>query len=195
MRGISRRKLESDTADMTEPFDLSDDSVVWIADTGLFIACGRQQNNKYTALERFARRNELTFVIPRRVYDELGGAPDRSTPGQTPINSAIDAGWVTVADELDYTNSTVARVMDDVRQFIAHSSNRNEDQIEKSDTALAAIAVEYLESESANYACVVTTDRDAGEGAVTALEANGFENRIQFKDGFELIDKITGNRS
>lgn len=85
--------------------------------------------------------------------------------------------------------------MDDVRQFIAHSSNRNEDQIEKSDTALAAIAVEYLESESANYACVVTTDRDAGEGAVTALETNGFENRIQFKDGFELIDKITGDRS
>ena len=28
-------------------------------------------------------------------------------------------------------------------------------------------------------------------GAVTALEANGFENRIQFKDGFELIDEIT----
>ena len=194
MRDISRRKLESDTAEMTE-FDLFDDSVVWIADTGLFIACGRQRNNKYTALERFARRNELTFVIPRRVYDELGGAPDRSTPGQTPINSAIDAGWVTVADELDYTNSTVARVMDDVRQFIAHSSNRNEDQIEKADTALAAIAVESLEGESENYACVVTTDRDAGEGAVTALEANGFENRIQFKDGFELIDKVTGDRS
>jgi hypothetical protein len=28
-------------------------------------------------------------------------------------------------------------------------------------------------------------------GAVTALEANGFENRIQFEDGFELIDEIT----
>lgn len=180
---------------MTDPFDLYDDSVAWIADTGLFIACGRHQNNKYTALERFAQRNELTFTIPQRVYDELGGAPDRSTPGQTPINSAIDAGWVTVADDPDYTNSTVAQVMDDARRFIAHSSNRDEDKIEKADTALAAIAVEYLESGSANYACVVTTDRDAGEGAVTALEANGFENRIQFKDGFELIDEITGDSS
>jgi len=180
---------------MTESFVPYEDSVVWIADTGLFIACGRQQNNKYTALERFARRNELTLVIPQRVYDELGGAPDRSTPGQTPINSAIDAGWVTVAEEPDYTNSTVAQVMDDVRQFIAHSSNRNEDQIEKADTALAAIAAEYLESEYEDYACIVTTDRDAGEGAVTALESNGFENRIQFKDGFKLIDEITGNRS
>lgn len=179
---------------MSDSFDHYGDSVVWIADTGLFIACGRQQNNKYTALERFARRNDLTLVIPQRVYDELGGAPDRSTPGQTPINSAIDAGWVTVADEPDYTNSTVAQVMDDVRQFIAHSSNRDEDNIEKADTALAAIAVEYLDSESADYACIVTTDGDAGEGTVTALEANGFENRIQFKYGFELIDEMIGDR-
>jgi len=103
-------------------------------------------------------------VIPRRVYEELGGAPDRSTPGQTPINSAIDACWVTVADDPDYTNSTVSRVMDGVRRYIANSSNRNEDHIEKA---------------------------DAGEGVVAALEANGFEHRIRFKDGFELIDEIT----
>lgn len=87
------------------------EGVIWIADTGLFVACGRQQNNKYTALERFAHRYDLSFVIPQRVYDELGGAPDRSTPGQTPINSAIDTGWVRVAEEPDYTNSTVSQVM------------------------------------------------------------------------------------
>jgi hypothetical protein len=113
-------------ADESVPFDDVDEAVTWIADSGLFIACGRQQNNKYTALERFARRNDITFVIPQRVYDELGGAPDRSTPGQTPINSAIDAGWVTVGDEPDYADSTVSRVMDDVRSYIATSSNRDE---------------------------------------------------------------------
>nr|WP_303703812.1 hypothetical protein [Haloquadratum walsbyi] len=32
------------------------ENAVWIADSGIFIACGRQQRNKYTALalERFA---------------------------------------------------------------------------------------------------------------------------------------------
>jgi hypothetical protein len=174
---------------MSEPFDLYQKSVAWVADTGLFIACGRQQNNKYSALERFAQRNDITFVVPQRVYDELGGAPDRSTPGQTPINSAIDAGWVTVANEPDYTNSTVSQVMDDVRSFIAYSSNRDEDQIEKADTALAAVAVELLQGEK-EFACVVTTDVDAGEGLVAALETNGFESRAQFKNGFELIDEI-----
>jgi len=167
------------------------ESVVWIADTGLFVACGRQQSSKYTALERFVRRKGVTFVIPRRVYDELGGAPDHSTPGQTPINTAVDDGWVTVADEPAYTNSTVAQVMDDARRFIADSSNRDEDTIEKADAALAAVAAEHLDTGEAMSVCIVTTDIDAGHAAVSALAANGFETQSKFVDGFELIDSIT----
>lgn len=174
---------------MSEPFDPFRESVAWVADTGLFVACGRQQNTKYTALEKFAQQNRLTFVIPQRVYAELGGAPDRSTPGQTPINSAIDAGWVTVADEPAYSDSTVSKVMDDVRSFIARSSNRSEDQIEKADTALAAVAVEQLH-EDHDFVCIVTTDVDASERVVAALAAHGFEDRALFKNGFELIDGI-----
>ncbi|TYL37215.1 hypothetical protein CV102_18035 [Natronococcus pandeyae] len=175
---------------MSESFDPVRDADAWVADTGLFVACGRQQNNKYTALERFARQNEITFVIPQRVYDELGGAPDRSTPGQTPVESAIDAGWVAVADELDYTNRVVAATMDAVRTFIATQSNRNEDQIEKADTALAGVAAQLLGND-ATVVCVVTTDLDAGDGVVSALEAHGFEDRVHFKNGFELIEEIT----
>lgn len=176
---------------MSASFDPMGAAVIWIADTGLFVACGRQQNNKYTALERFAQRNDISFVLPPRVYDELGGAPDRSTPGQTPINSAIDAGWVVVADGPDYTDSTVSQVMDDVRTFIAQSSNRREDQIEKADTALAAVAAERLAVAEGEFACIVTTDIDAGEATVSALSRNGFDDRVQFKNGFELIDQIT----
>lgn len=175
---------------MSEPFDPYRESVAWVADTGLFIACGRQQNNKYSALERFSRQNDITFIIPQRVYGELGGAPNRSTPGQTPINSAINAGWVEVADEPDYTNGKLSKVMDDVRTFIARSSNRNEDHIEKTDTALAAVAVDQLQQTS-DSVCVVTTDIDAGEAVTATLEANGFESRVQFKNGFDLIDEIT----
>lgn len=176
---------------MSTPFDPFQETVAWVADTGFFIARGRQENNKYTALERFAAQNDLTFVIPQRVYEELGGAPDRSTPGQTPINSALDAGWVRVAAEPEYANSTVSRVMDDIRSYIARSSNRPEDQIEKADTALGAVAATLLDNSDVRYACVVTTDTDAGEGTVAALAANGFEDRIQFRDGFELINEIT----
>lgn len=176
---------------MNAPFDPFGEDVVWVADTGLFVACGRQENTKYTALERFARRNDRSFVIPQRVYDELGGAPDRSTPGQTPTNSAIDAGWVTVADEPEYTDGTVSSVMDDVREFVARSSNRPEDRIEKADTALAGVTAQRLVRGTAEFACVVTTDAAAGNGVVSALSNNGFEDRVHFVDGFELIEEIT----
>lgn len=175
---------------MSEPFDPFQESVAWVADTGLFVACGRQGNTKYTALERFARGNDLTFVIPRRVYEELGGAPDRSTPGLAPIDGAIDAGWVTVAAEPEYTDSTVSTVMDVTRSFVARSSNRDEDQIEKADTALAAVAVELLQGEH-DFVCIVTTDTDAGDGVLAALDANGFGNQATFQNGFELIDELT----
>lgn len=165
--------------------------VAWIADSGLFIVCGRQQNDKYMALARFATTNGITFLIPQRVYNELGGAPETSTPGQTPVNSAIDVGWVVVADRLDYTTPAVATVMDDVRSYIATASNRPEDQIEKADTALAGVAVQRLARDDVSSVTVVTTDTDAGAGVKRAVEAAGFEGQISVRDGFEFIDEIT----
>lgn len=167
------------------------EDATWVADSGVFIACGRQGHEKHIALERFATRNEITFVVPQRVYDELGGAPDRSTPGQTPINSAIETGWVTVADELTYTNPTVSRVMDTVRNYIAQQSNRSEDAIEKADTALGGVTAHLLDNGNASAVCVLTTDIDAGNGVVTAIEAHGFAGQITFKDGFELLADIS----
>lgn len=167
------------------------ETAAWVADTGLFIACGRQQNTKYTALERFAQQNDLTFVIPQRVYEELGGAPARSTPEQLPINSAINTGWVRIADPINYTNSTVAAAMDDVRSYIAHASNRPEDHIEKADTALAGVAIELLGQEAIPYVYVVTTDTDAGAGIAKAVRENGFPEQIEVIDRFNLIDDLT----
>lgn len=82
--------------------------------------------------------------------------------------------------------------MDRTRSHIANSSNRPEDQIERADTALAGVAVQLLLQGSAPSpsVCLVTTDTDAGQGVVTAVEAAGFTDQITFKDGFELIESI-----
>jgi hypothetical protein len=42
-----------------------------IADTGLFVAMGQPSNSHYQTVRRFARRNDITFVLPERVYEEL----------------------------------------------------------------------------------------------------------------------------
>lgn len=176
---------------MSESAEWTDDGEAWVVDTGVFVACGREGSQKFEALRRFAVSRELVFVIPQRVYEELGGAPGGSSPEQTPVDSAIGGGWVRVAADLDYTDGTVASVMDTVQSYIASSSNRPEDEIEKADAALAGVAVQLLGRVDVSSVRVVTTDRDAGEGAVTALEAHGFDGQIAYEDGFELVERLS----
>ena len=46
-------------------------TAIHIADTGLFVSMGQPSNRRYQAVRRFARRNDLTFRLPERVYEEL----------------------------------------------------------------------------------------------------------------------------
>ncbi|WP_199233664.1 MULTISPECIES: hypothetical protein [unclassified Halorubrum] len=64
------------------------------------------------------------------------------------------------------------------------------DRIEKADTALAAVATEYIDAGDVEFAYIVATDMDAGEGIVSALSRKGFDGRVQLKNGFELIEEI-----
>lgn len=65
-------------------------SAIHIADTGLFVAMGEPSNSRYQAVRRFVRRNDITFVVPQRVSDELSiDDPDTRTP---PIETAKKGG-------------------------------------------------------------------------------------------------------
>jgi hypothetical protein len=46
-------------------------SALHIADTGLFVAMGQPSTSRYKAVRRFARRNDITVLLPERVYEEL----------------------------------------------------------------------------------------------------------------------------
>lgn len=174
---------------MAEEEEGAGEPTAWVADTGLFVACGREGNEKYAALSRFVRRRDIVLHIPRTVHEELGGAPDRSSPASLPIDAAIEEGWVTVVD-LDYTDSAVSAVVDDARRFIANASNRDEDRIERADTALAGVAVTLLQGDAPAIR-LVTTDRDAGAATVRVLESHGFEGQAEVRDGFELLADIS----
>lgn len=176
---------------MDEPVGTPRKSTAWIADSGLFIACGRTLNNKYVALKRFAQRNQITLIIPERVYSELVNAPNSTTPAQTPINRAISSGWVQLAEEIDYANPLVSGVMDGVRRYIAQASNRSEHMIKKTDTALGGVAIQLLFDGEAEYVYVITTDIQAGKAVERIVQAHGFDGQIEFVNGFELIDSIT----
>ncbi|ELY62786.1 hypothetical protein [Natrinema versiforme] len=164
-----------------------------IADTGLFVAMGQPSNSRYQAVRRFARGNDLTFVLPERVYEELTvDDPDVETPL---VDAAIDEGWATVAAPLEFSKPVVSRVMDGVQRYIANTDDRPANDVERADAALAALAVQHLSAGAATEVYIYTTDIAAGEGAETVLASEGYGDSVTFVNGFRFIEDLVAGDS
>jgi len=163
-------------------------SSLHIADTGLFVAMGKQSNTRYKAVRRFARRNDLTFVLPERVYDEL--TIDNPDNQQLPVDKAIEEGWTAVAPPLEFSQPSVSRAMDGVQRYIANADDRPADEVERADAALAALAAQHLSTGTATSVYIYTTDIAAGEGAETVLATEGYGDSITFINGFQFIEDL-----
>jgi hypothetical protein len=165
----------------------------YIADTGVFVRCGGPGNEKFQRLRRALKQAGVSLLIPRRVYEELGGdLADEYPSGNIPYTDGFEEGWITLADELDYANPVVSTVMDDARRFIANETDRDEDRIEKADTALVGLAAQLLDSEQADHITLLTTDKPAGRAAETLLPQHGFSDRIDYRYvGVAFLETIT----
>jgi hypothetical protein len=62
---------------------------------------GQPSNSRYQAVRRFDRRNDVTFVLPERVYEEL--TIDDPDVEEVPIDTAIDEVLATVAPPLEFS--------------------------------------------------------------------------------------------
>ena len=163
-------------------------SAIHVANTGLFVAIGQSTNPRYQAVRSFARNHDLTFVIPESVYDEL--TVHEEHPRSPPIDTAIEEEFVEVAGTLDYTNSLVSNAMDGVRRYIARADDRQEDEIERADTALAGVVAQALDTGQASETYVYTTDILAGEGIEAIFASQGYGDEVTFENAFQLIDDL-----
>ncbi|MCD2201645.1 hypothetical protein LPA44_17425 [Halobacterium sp. KA-4] len=158
-------------------------TTVYIADTGVFVRCGGPDKDKFQRLRRALRQTGVSLRIPQRVYEELGGDPaaDAYPSGNIPYPDGFEEGWIVVADDLDYANPLVSTVMDEARRFIANETDRDQDSIEKADTALVGLAAQLLDTGRADDVVLLTTDKPAGRAAETLLPKHGFSGRIEFR--------------
>ena len=158
-------------------------TTAYIADTGVFVRCGGPDNEKFQRLRHALREAGVSLLIPQRVYEEIGGDSTATEypSGNVPYGDGFEEGWLTVADELDYTESVVSTVMDAARRFIATETDRDEDLIEKADTALLGLAVQVLASGQADHVVLLTTDKPAGRAAETLLPNHGFDDQITYR--------------
>ena len=149
---------------------------------------GQPSNRRYEAVRRFARRNDITFVLPERVYEELTvNDPDVQTP---PVDVGIDEGWARIAAPLNFSQPIVSRAMDGVQRYIANVDDRPADEVERADAALAALAAQHLSTGAATEAYIFTTDIAAGEGAETILASEGYGDSVTFVNGFRFIEDL-----
>ena len=164
-------------------------SAIHIADT-VFIALGNSSNERYQRVRTFAKRNEIVFVVPERIYEELTGPKDSETDEAEaiPIDVAIDG--IHVADPLEYTNPVVSKTMDGIQRYIANADGRPDDEIERAAPALGAIAAQALSLGNTTHAYIYTTDIATGEGAEAVLTNEGYSDAVTFVNGFRFIDDL-----
>ncbi len=149
---------------------------------------GQPSNSRYQAVRRFARRSDVTFVLPERVYYEL--TVDHPEVEDLPVDTAIDEGWATVAAPLEFSEPIVSRVMDGVQRYIANADERPADGVEQADAALAALAAQHLSAGTATEVYIYTTDIVAGEGAETVLASEEYGDSVTFVNGFRFIEDL-----
>lgn len=146
-----------------------------VADTGVFVRCGSPGSAKFERLRRAVRRAGTSLLVPRRVYEELGGDPAAEAYSLEATLDGLDEAWVEVAGPLDHERSLVSTVMDQAVRFIANETSRPQDEIETADPALVGLAAQLLESGEADDVVLLTTDKPAGRAAETILPRHGYD--------------------
>lgn len=171
-------------------------TTVYVADTGVFVRCGGPENDTFQRLRRAVTGAGVSLHIPHRVYEELGGDPAADTypSGDIPYPDGFEEGWIVVSEDLDHTNSLVSTVMDESRRFIANETDRDEDRIEKPDTALVGLAAQVLDTGAADQVVLLTTDKPAGKAAEALLPQHGFDDQIEYQYvGVEYLETLTAD--
>ena len=90
-----------------------DREVVFI-DSSVLISCGRRDSTRFQALAREARQRDTVFRISPQVYAEVTGDPalDAYTPDESPVDEALQEGWIKITESPSYSDSEVSTVMD-----------------------------------------------------------------------------------
>lgn len=157
-----------------------------LIDTNLFIRFER--HDTIHLLERAVTEHDIVLLVPKRVFEEL--TPESYPYDQPPIEDAVEAGWVQVLDEVEYTNPVVSSTMDMVRHYISAATDRPEHTIEQTDAEVGGAAATLLEDGRTNSIAIYTNDRAAFRGIERALSRHGYENQVQLVKAVDFVNAV-----
>jgi hypothetical protein len=163
-RWLSFQSDRARTSDRMTASPLSAEQTIFV-DANVFFAIGSTLNSKYQAFRREIKRADAVLKLPRRVVGELGGRK------ATPIQTALDDGWVEIVEAPPIRDADAVNASDIARRTMAATTDRPEHEIEKTDTILAGLTIQYLRETDHDCVIVITDDIPAKLGIETAIHA------------------------
>jgi len=164
---------------MSEEPDTSDTVLV---DTNVFVAVGEPETAKYRSLREYAQRRGLVLLVPQRVHWELSAMHVANR-----VETAVENGWAEIVDPPSPTQAEAVTAMDVVRREIARRSDKDEHDVEKADTVLAGLAIEYCHRRGETV-FVLTDDRVAGAAIRLAVRQQGYEGAVTVITRDDILD-------
>lgn len=163
-----------------------------VADTSFLYAIGSPDNEKYKTVSTYAINTGITFHIPPRVYDECL-VPEAAVGRVVPqVQQGETDDWMQQCETLNYQayfrdGMNVATVMDRVRAKMAHLCDGDEDGIEKTDTALAGYAVQFL-VQGNEQVTIAMLDRTAEAAIMAVFTSTPYSDRIRISTPREIFE-------
>ncbi len=128
---------------MTRETPLAAESDV-LVDANIFFAIGHPSNPRYARFRQAVQNAGVVLKLPQRVVGELGGTEtDR-------VRTALDEGWAEIITAPSPTDGDAVAASDIARRTIASETGCAEHEIEKADTILAGLAIQYVRDRSAS---------------------------------------------
>ena len=155
---------------------------VVLVDTNVFVAVGEPENAKYQSLRDYANQRALLLLIPQRVRQELTAMHVANR-----VEHAVENGWAELVEPPSPTHSAAVAAMDTVRREIARRSDKDEHEVEKADTVLAGLAIEFHQRRDADV-FVLTDDRVAGAAIRQAVRQQGYDDAIHVVTRDDILD-------
>ena len=144
-----------------------------LVDANIFIAVGKPSNPRFVQFRRAVQQAGVVLQLPQRVIGEIGG---RDTDR---VQTALTEGWAEIIDAPDPTDGDAIAASDIARRTIATVTGTPEHTVEKADTILAGLAVQYATDRSTAGVIVLTDDKPARAGIQNAVTAQGFAGTIE----------------
>ena len=143
-----------------------------LVDTNIFYALGHPPNSQYDRFRHAVQTAGVILKLPRRVVGELGG------PENDRVRTAVKEGWAEIIDAPEPTDRDAVAASDIARRTIANQTGQAEHEVEKTDTILAGLAIQYVRDRAPATVIVLTDDQPARMGVKNAVTAQGYMDSI-----------------